>query len=129
MRFFSFSSLLTVLLFAAPGFAQGKAARTAAPRKSADAGVATADAGFLGPQRPATGADAKSDTAPSAKPKSRFFEGMGSTPEQKAQLEELTRALELYDAESREFKREVQLLVEKKYEEKRNTLANSYEKA
>jgi TolA-binding protein len=54
---------------------------------------------------------------------------MRLTDVQQAQLEEISRALELYEAESREFKREVQLLVEKKYEEKRNTLANSYEKA
>ncbi|MBK7863180.1 MAG: tetratricopeptide repeat protein [Archangiaceae bacterium] len=54
---------------------------------------------------------------------------MGRTPAEQKQLEEITEALKLYEDESREFKREVQLLVEKKYEEKRNTLANSYEKA
>jgi cellulose synthase operon protein C len=79
-----------------------------------DAGVATAD---------------KADAAPVAKPKSQFFEGMGSTATEKAQLEELSAALETYETEAREFKREVQLLVEKKYEDKRNTLSNSYEKA
>ncbi|MBI3182546.1 MAG: tetratricopeptide repeat protein [Myxococcales bacterium] len=54
---------------------------------------------------------------------------MGRTPEEVRQLEEITRALEAYEAESRDFRREVQLLIEKKYEEKRNTLANSYERA
>ena len=54
---------------------------------------------------------------------------MGRSPEEQKHLEEITEALKLYEEESREFKREVQLLVEKKYEEKRNTLANSYEKA
>ena len=34
-----------------------------------------------------------------------------------------------YEQESRDFRREIQLLVEKKYEEKRSTLAGSYEKA
>jgi TolA-binding protein len=87
-------------------------ARPAAPA-AADAGVA----------------EAKADAAPVARPKTRFFEGMGRTEQERAQLEELSRAIELYEAESREFKREVQLLVEKKYEEKRGTLANSYEKA
>ncbi|MBE2252330.1 MAG: tetratricopeptide repeat protein [Myxococcus sp.] len=54
---------------------------------------------------------------------------MGRTPEQKRLLEEVSQALATYEEESREFKREVQLLIEKKYEEKRSTLANSYEKA
>ena len=128
-------ALLSLLCLAlgAPAFAQGGKAPRAAPKARAtadagvDAGVATPDAGMFGSL--GESGSGKGDVAPATKPKSRFFEGMGSTPEQKAQLEELTHALELYDAESREFKREVQLLVEKKYEEKRNTLANSYEKA
>jgi hypothetical protein len=37
--------------------------------------------------------------------------------------------LRAYEDESREFKHDVQLLVEKKYEEKRSDLAASYEKA
>ncbi len=115
-------------------FAQaGKGAKAPAPKGKADAGVSVdAGVGFvsdggINPQMPST--DTKTDAAPVAKPKTKYFEGMGTTPEQKEQLEELTRALELYESESKEFKREVQLLVEKKYEEKRNTLANSYEKA
>src|SRR6185295_6247807 len=40
-------------------------------------------------------------------------------------LQEMLRA---YEDESREFKHDVQLLVEKKYEEKRSDLAASYEK-
>jgi len=69
------------------------------------------------------------DIAPPKKDMRQYFEGMGRTPEEQKYLEELTAALKLYEEESREFKREVQLLVEKKYEEKRNTLAQSYEKA
>ncbi len=129
-----FSTLLSVLcVAAAPAFAQAPPSPKGARGKAAvDAGVAAPDAGLTGPQMPspsAGGETSKTDVAPATKPKSRFFEGMGSTPEQKAQLDELTQALELYESESREFKREVQLLVEKKYEEKRNTLSNSYEKA
>jgi uncharacterized membrane-anchored protein YjiN (DUF445 family) len=59
----------------------------------------------------------------------RLLAELGRTPEQKRLLEEVSQALQAYEEESREFKREVQLLIEKKYEEKRNTLANSYEKA
>ena len=116
---------MVLVVAASPALAQGKAGG----KGKADAGVAL-DAGIPGmPQLPPATEAAKGDVAPSAKVKSRYFEGMGSSAEQKAQLEEISRALELYEAESREFKREVQLLVEKKYEEKRNTLANSYEKA
>src|SRR5690349_13495083 len=57
------------------------------------------------------------------------FEGFGRTPEEEKQLEELTEAVREYEQESRDFRREIQLLVEKKYEEKRSTLAGSYEKA
>lgn len=123
MRTPALFSVLMVLA-AAPAFAQGKAGKGKAA--AVDAGVP--DAGVIGPQLPSA-SESKTEVQPQAKPKSRFFEGMGSTAEEKAALEELTHALELYEAESREFKREVQLLVEKKYEEKRNILANSYEKA
>ena len=119
-------SALCCVLIAGQADAQAKKAD-----KKVDAGVAI-DAGVVGPQMPtlsATG-DAKSDAPPTpAKPVTRYYEGMGRTPEQKRMLEEVSQALQTYEEESREFKREVQLLIEKKYEEKRNTLANSYEKA
>lgn len=67
--------------------------------------------------------------APPAQPPSRYFEGMGRTPEENRALEEVSSALRSYEEASREFKKEVQLLIEKKYEEKRNALSNSYEKA
>lgn len=99
--------------------------------KKVDAGVP--DAG-LGPQMPTVtasgGAETKTDAPPAAeKPKTRYYEGMGRTDAQKRMLEEVSQALATYEDESREFRREVQLLIEKKYEEKRNTLGNSYEKA
>jgi TolA-binding protein len=72
---------------------------------------------------------AKADAVPALVAKTRYFEGMGRTETEKARLEELTRAIETYEAESKEFRHEIQLLVEKKYEEKRNTLSNSYEAA
>ena len=46
---------------------------------------------------------------------------MGKTPEEEKLLEEISQAIDDYETESKDFCREVQLLVEKKYEEKRNT--------
>jgi tetratricopeptide (TPR) repeat protein len=118
-------ALLLSALLAMAAF--GQAAK--APAKKAPAPAAAPDAGVpAGPAMPsASGAEPKKDAAPAEAAKTRFFEGMGKTPEQQAMLEELSRALEQYETESRDFKREVQLLVEKKYESKRNTLAASYE--
>jgi len=107
------------------------AGQAVAQAKKADAGVSI-DAGVPGPQMPTVSASGatQSDAPPApARPVTRYYEGMGRTPEQKRLLEEVSQALQAYEEESREFKREVQLLIEKKYEEKRNTLANSYEKA
>jgi cellulose synthase operon protein C len=115
--------LLALLIVVGSGSALAQAKGKGGSK--ADAGVAL-DAGI--PGMPVFTESSKADSAPVAKVRTRYFEGMGS-PEQKQVLEELTHALELYESESKEFKREVQLLVEKKYEEKRNTLANSYEKA
>lgn len=64
-----------------------------------------------------------------ARPKPRYFEGMGRTPEEERQLEELSRAIQTYEEASREFRREVQLRVEKKYQERRVELTEHYEKA
>ena len=57
------------------------------------------------------------------------FEGLGHTPEQEKLLEQLSEAVQSYEQESREYRRSVQRLVEKKYEERRGRLAESYEKA
>jgi TolA-binding protein len=89
-----------------------------APLGAADGGLAVAPA-----------SDVKTDAVPQAAPKPKYFEGMGRTPEEKALLEEISQAIAEYENESKEFRREIQLLVEKKYEDKRNTLGNSYEKA
>src|SRR5882672_8416532 len=70
---------------------------------------------------------------PSAEPavrhKPNSFEGFGRTPEEEKLLDEISEAVREYEQESRDFRKEIQLLVEKKYEEKRGTLAGSYEKA
>jgi len=70
----------------------------------------------------------KQDVVPGAKPK-LGLQGLGRTPEEQAQLDEMQRMLDSYETEARDFKKDVQLLVEKKYEEKRSDLSASYEKA
>lgn len=133
-----------LVLLASPALAQnGKAApkKAASSKKKQDAKKADekkADSkspppdekkatGETGPSQQ-TASPQKEDVAPAQKPKTRFFEGMGRSAEEERQLEELSRAIELYEAESREFRKEVQLLIEKKYEEKRRALADSYER-
>ncbi|HUM10689.1 MAG TPA: tetratricopeptide repeat protein [Myxococcaceae bacterium] len=76
----------------------------------------------------ATATPEKQDVQPAQKP-SLSLAGTGRTPEEQKQLDELQDMLRSYEDESRDFKRDVQLLVEKKYEEKRSDLAASYEKA
>jgi len=66
---------------------------------------------------------------PVVRHKPNSFEGFGRTPEEEKQLQEISEAIAEYEQESRDFRREIQLLVEKKYEEKRSLLAGSYEKA
>ena len=93
--------------------------------------TAPAPAPAPGDVTPAAAASApaeKQDVAPARKP-TLSLEGMGRTPAEQKQLDDLQEMLRSYEAESRDFKRDVQLLVEKKYEEKRSDLSASYEKA
>ena len=71
---------------------------------------------------------AKKDVVPGQK-SGAFFDGMGKSPKEQLLLDEVGHAIEQYENESRDFRHEVQQLVEKKYEEKRSLLAGSYEKA
>ena len=74
--------------------------------------------------------DEKADVAPEAPtPKSNPFHGLGRRPEEQRQLDDIAHAIDSYEVEAQEFRRDVQLLVQKKYEEKRSALAASYEKA
>ena len=62
---------------------------------------------------------AQGETKPPAKgeaqqQRARYFEGRGATAEEQALYEELSQAIEAYEAESRDLRREVQLLIEKK---------------
>src|ERR1700737_5597183 len=78
---------------------------------------------------PVPASTSKTDAVPLAKGQAQFLEGMGRTPEEERLLQEVSNAIERNEAETKKFRKEVQLLIEKKYEEKRNSLANSYEKA
>ncbi len=79
--------------------------------------------------KPEAPKDVPAEARPEARSKTRYFEGMGRTPQDEAVLQELSRAIQTYEEASREYRREVQLLVEKKYEEKRSALSGSYEQA
>jgi TolA-binding protein len=74
-------------------------------------------------------ADAKTDVHPGEHQAAGQFAGMGHTPQEQAELDELGQAISQYESESKDFRREIQQLVEKKYEDKRALLANSYEKS
>ena len=67
--------------------------------------------------------------APSQQQVRSRFEGLGRTPEQEKLLEELSEAVQRYEQESREYRLAVQRLIQKKYEERRGRLSESYEKA
>jgi tetratricopeptide (TPR) repeat protein len=77
----------------------------------------------------ALAADAKKPAVRGERARTRYFEGVGRSTDEQRLYQELSRSLEVYEAESREFRREVQLLIEKKYDEKRTVLAQSYERA
>ncbi|MBU8899549.1 tetratricopeptide repeat protein [Corallococcus sp. M34] len=66
--------------------------------------------------------------APEAPQGQQYLEGLGHTAEQEAVLQEVSRAMRAYEEESRQFHHEVQLLVERKYEQKRGALVATYEK-
>lgn len=124
--------LVAALLGGGPAFAQAKKAPAPKAAPAPDAGLPALPQGSPAPAADGgVPGDEKSDVGPGAAPKTRYFEGMGAgrSPQEQALLEEISRAIEAYEEDSKEFRREVQLLVEKKYQEKRNTLAESYEKA
>ncbi|QRN94976.1 tetratricopeptide repeat protein [Archangium violaceum] len=91
--------------------------------------LATARAAAQDAARPEPAAEAAPAPAPE-QPRARSrFEGLGRTPEQEKLLEELSEAVQRYEEESREFRQEVQQLIERKYQQKRDQLSKSYEKA
>ncbi len=83
------------------------------------------------PAQPPAGAPAESkrDVAPHGEERTVRLQGLGRTPEEEKLLDEISRVIDAYETESKEFRREVQQLIEKRYAEKRASLSNSYEKA
>jgi tetratricopeptide (TPR) repeat protein len=90
--------------------------------------LATARAAAQDAARPEPAAEAKAPAPEQPRARSRFA-GLGHTPEQEKLLEELSEAVERYEQESREFRQEVQQLIQRKYQQKRDRLSESYEKA
>ena len=92
--------------------------------------TSTAPAPPAAPASPSAAmADEKTDVAPDAPAKRDPLRGLGRTPEEQRQLDDIAQAIESYEAEAQDFRRDVGLLVQKKYEEKRSALGASYEKA
>ncbi|MBZ4400576.1 tetratricopeptide repeat protein [Myxococcus sp. AS-1-15] len=76
----------------------------------------------------ATGPSDTEAPSPSGTPSRDYLNGLGRSPDEELLLQDVSRALRTYDEESREFSRDVQGLMEHKYEQKRDSLASSYEK-
>jgi cellulose synthase operon protein C len=123
-------TLLALCFLFAPLISEG-AKKKSVQSKSPGTKSGVAPTKSTNPRRaaPSVSGPEKKDVAPGKQSGTRFFEGMGKTPEEEKLLQELSLAIETYEQESKEFQREIQLLIEKKYEEKRNTLGQSYEKA
>jgi cellulose synthase operon protein C len=142
-RVFAVGALLVSLSTAAQTPAR---ARAGASRVKADAGVKSSAPNAPGTASPGDApaptvlpaavpmASGSSDEASKAGStdggvKTQYYEGMGQSVEQQLVLDEFSQAIQTYENESQEFKKEVQLLVEKKYLDKRGALSESYEKA
>jgi cellulose synthase operon protein C len=65
--------------------------------------------------------------APAAAP-GRYLEGMGRTPEDEALLEELSRTLQSYEQEARQYQLEARRLMARRHEARRGELESTYEK-
>ncbi|WP_163995845.1 tetratricopeptide repeat protein [Pyxidicoccus caerfyrddinensis] len=105
-------------------------ALTSLPSGAQEAGKADAPAAApASAPKEAPAADATPAAPAPAPSRPEYLKGLGRTPEQEALLQDVSRALKTYEEESREFHREVQQLVERKYEQKRGSLSGSYEKA
>jgi len=76
---------------------------------------------------------AAEEPAPQAQPpkkeRARYLDGLGRNAEEQKALDELSNAMRAYEDAWKEFRKEVQNLIEKIYEEKRKSLDDSYEKA
>jgi len=120
-------ALLASVAMAASALAAPKGKKATKAAESPDAGAAQA---APPPQActPVGQSTEKKDATVKDVDKSGL-EQYGKTPEEKAELKELNDTVKEYEAESKEYRKEIQLLVEKKYKDKRDLLGASYEKA
>ncbi|QSQ17395.1 tetratricopeptide repeat protein [Myxococcus landrumensis] len=79
-------------------------------------------------QAPDAGTPSPRAESPSTPPDAGYLTGLGRTPDEEVLLQDVSQALRTYEEESREFSGDVQRLMERKYEQKRDSLASSYEK-
>src|SRR5690606_12491383 len=93
-----------------------------AARAQAAAGTQTAPASAPAASSPAT---ATAPTPPAAL--GRYLEGFGRTPDQEATFNEVSRVIEAYERESREFEQDIRASLTRAYQTRRDSLANSYE--
>src|SRR5215510_3345648 len=101
-------------------------ARTAAAIGCLAWGASSAEPARLAATAPT---ESKRDVTPQGDEHRVRLQGLGRTPEEEKLLDEISRVIDAYETESKEFRREVQQLIEKRYEEKRASLSSSYEKA
>ncbi|HEY3445506.1 MAG TPA: tetratricopeptide repeat protein [Myxococcales bacterium] len=132
-------ALAAALALAAPARAQAAAAAVAKgdakkdAKKGEEAKAPAAAAATGGPQVKSDAERAadekKAAVVPSERRERGRFEGMGKTPDEEAEYADLAAAVRDYEEQAKEYRKEIQLLIEKKYEEKRKGLEASYEKA
>jgi TolA-binding protein len=115
-----FASAVLLVLLAAPVRAQ----TAHDPPASGDVGEAQARAAEASQQAAAH----KAPVAPgTSRAERKLFEGYGADADEEAEYLDLSEAISDFEEQGKEFRREVQLLIEKKFDEKRRGLVASYE--
>lgn len=122
-----------VLVLSSAAFGQAKAKT---PTKTAPDAGAALDAGSVataapGPQACASfAANAERQSGPANDlDKDKGLEPFGKTAEERAELKDVWLTIQAFEDQSKEYRKEIQLLVERKYREKRDLLGASYERA
>jgi len=118
-----------LLAQASPPPAQSAPAKKKPAKQAPPAAAPAAPTPPAAPASPSAAMEEKTDVSPESPPKRDPLRGLGRTPEEQRQLDDIAEAIDAYEAEAQDFRRDVQLLVQKKYEEKRSALGASYEKA
>ncbi|MBI5547356.1 MAG: tetratricopeptide repeat protein, partial [Deltaproteobacteria bacterium] len=130
---FAHATLLALLVVpsvqaaAAPVAAKGEAKKE---QVSKDSAAAQGGGGPAVKSDSERGADEKKEVvAPGERREAKLLEGYGRDGEEEQEYQELSDALREFEEQGKEYRKEIQLLIEKKYEEKRKGLEASYEKA